>query len=182
MKGAAIVALAALTCAAPAQAQIMDANLARIAHGECVVQGVAISPEFLQVATDIVDMTDHIGRMTTALQMAATGAMVDRVQQSPPIDDPTARRFEAAVLDELAAHIDVFVKAEACVYAQHYTADELHQLRDFYRTPLGQKLISQAPDIMADFVGVGIELHRTDLVAHAVDAARAKLRAEGVKL
>lgn len=35
----------------------------------------------------------------------------------------------------------------ADIYAKYYTLDELHQLCDFYKTPLGEKMIRYNPEI-----------------------------------
>jgi hypothetical protein len=38
----------------------------------------------------------------------------------------------------------------ADMYSAHFTVDEIHQIRDFYRTPVGQKLVTLQPQLMQE--------------------------------
>ncbi|HEY4985610.1 MAG TPA: DUF2059 domain-containing protein, partial [Bradyrhizobium sp.] len=57
--------------------------------------------------------------------------------------------------NELLKGEDDLMAVSACIYAQHYTGDELRQLKAFYGTPLGQKLISEGPAVLKDSIAVG---------------------------
>ena len=41
------------------------------------------------------------------------------------------------------------------VYEHHFSSEELRQLISFYQTPIGQKMISESPDLMQESMQAG---------------------------
>ena len=68
------------------------------------------------------------------------------------VDDATItdlrQEFERIELESLGE----LMKDGPAVYARHFTAPELRDLVTFYRTPLGQKMQRELPQVMAEFV------------------------------
>lgn len=55
-----------------------------------------------------------------------------------------------AMMRKLMPAYDEMSAFQARMFAKHYTVAELKQLRDFYRSPLGQKSIRIMPEVMKD--------------------------------
>jgi hypothetical protein len=85
------------------------------------------------------------------------------------------------ILAQATARMDEFVEAIAGVYAQHFTADELRKLTQFYKEPVGQKFIQLMPQIMQDSMTVGQKFGES-LAADMRDKMMEKLREKGHKL
>jgi hypothetical protein len=56
------------------------------------------------------------------------------------------------VMDSVMSY-DEMMQWSAEIYAKRFTLDEIHGLRDFYHSPLGQKMVRQMPEIMTDVMG-----------------------------
>jgi hypothetical protein len=70
------------------------------------------------------------------------------------------------------------------LYEKHYTADEIVELTEFYRTPLGKKTLAAMPSIMADAMQVAMPAIEKEMpafqqkVAEIVEKHRAPLEEE----
>ena len=79
------------------------------------------------------------------------------------------------------AHLDAYTDKVAGVYARHFTAEELRNIVNFYRTSTGQKFVQKQPEILQEIFGVA----QTFGQAIAADAQRLmteELRKRGHKL
>lgn len=63
----------------------------------------------------------------------------------PPEEIEKLKRTMLAVVT-----YDEMVRSEAEIYSSHFTVDEIHQMRDFYRTPVGEKFTRLLPVIMQE--------------------------------
>ena len=63
---------------------------------------------------------------------------------------PVIREFSSEVTDELMSQLtDESLKVDiAAIYADVFTTEELQGIIDFYRSPLGGKMIERMPDLM----------------------------------
>lgn len=126
MKRFLVVLAFLLACALPAAAQTTsNPSPARIrAAGELV---------------DVMDMEKNLKETTDAL-------LAQQKEQNPVLAqfDDIMRDFMEKALDwdELR---DDYVR----MYAQIYNEQELRQLREFYQTPLGQRLLATLPEVAA---------------------------------
>ncbi len=70
--------------------------------------------------------------------------------QIPPEGEEIAQRYMAE-MGKLISDEMQWSKIEEdviSIYTRVFTADELNQLTEFYRTPLGQKLLEKMPEVM----------------------------------
>jgi hypothetical protein len=55
----------------------------------------------------------------------------------------------------METRLQVFVDECAKIYARRFTAEELRQVTDFYRTPTGEKFIREQPEVMKESMILG---------------------------
>lgn len=69
----------------------------------------------------------------------------------------TVTQIPAKFWDEVLKEIDSdkFVELLIPVYDKHFSSDEIEGLIAFYETPLGKKLISSLPQILAEAAAIG---------------------------
>jgi hypothetical protein len=82
------------------------------------------------------------------------------------------------VVTAAKARIGEVVDAIAVVYAQHFSVDELKQISEFYKTPIGQKFLAQMPAITRDSLAVGQKFGQS-LAADLRDRMTKELRKKG---
>lgn len=123
MKRILLTLVLTLLCAAPALAQTP-------------------SPARMQAAAQLVDVMD----MEKNLRETTDALIEQQMEQNPVM-----AQFEDIMRDFMARALnwselrDDYVR----MYAEVYTESELRQLRDLYRTPLGQRLLSTLPTVAA---------------------------------
>jgi len=59
------------------------------------------------------------------------------------------------LLQGVLARTDTFVDGLAIVYARNLTIDEMKQLADFYRSPVGQTFLKKMPVIVQESMALG---------------------------
>ena len=69
----------------------------------------------------------------------------------------------------------------ACVAARHYTLAELQQLRAFYMSDTGQKMLKESPEVTKETMAIGMAWGSAAGKA-AAEHALARLRSNGVKI
>jgi uncharacterized protein len=90
-------------------------------------------------------------RMISQMMDGATRQMRAQVQSQgntlPPDFDAKMKRVVNSVMS-----YEEMMHWSADVYAKRFTLAEIKELRNFYHTPLGQKITRQMPDIMNDIM------------------------------
>jgi uncharacterized protein len=77
----------------------------------------------------------------------------------------------------MESHYDEFADMVATVYAANFSAQELHEITAFYRTPTGQKLPERLPAIAQQNITLGQAWGAKigeDLKKRMIDAMRKK--------
>lgn len=126
MKRFLVVLALLLACALPAAAQTTaNPSQARISAAEELV--------------DVMDMEKNLRETTDAL-------LAQQKEQNPALAqfDDIMRDFMEKALDWDELRDDYVL-----MYAQIYNEQELRQLRAFYQTPLGQRLLATLPEVAA---------------------------------
>jgi hypothetical protein len=143
MRFTALIALA-FAAASPARAQTPP---------------VAPSPETLAAARELIQVihaTDQFKIILPALFQNLKAAIV---QNRPEVEKaydtmiPIFNQKAAQRLDELTA-------AMATIYANNFTADEIHDITAFFRSPTGQKFIQRQPNVLQQSMAVGQQFGR----------------------
>lgn len=81
--------------------------------------------------------------------------------QRQKLDSNDQKKFDEYTEAARAVTLDLspeFTEKVALVYAKHFSADELDGLIDFYKSPIGQKMITKMPELTADSMQIGMEI------------------------
>jgi hypothetical protein len=159
-------------------------DLGQIAAGQCVVDGKPVGTKALDAAIDIVNVVEQRGEgmSPAALGMLAINQETLERLANPNLNQETLRVYGDTVKEELKNNLPVIVKSEARIYTEHYSRAELEQLRSFYRSPLGRKVVAETIPITSETVELGLALTHSNIGAATAERARKKLRAQGVKI
>ena len=113
-----------------------------------------VSPEALAAAKELMvasKMTDQLKLLLPAVTQQVRTVIVAANPRAQQDFDAFAPVLQAA----MEARLQAFVDEGAKIYARHFTAEELRQVRDFYRTPAGEKFLRQQPEVMKESMALG---------------------------
>ena len=139
----------------------------------------APSAEALQAANELFSIlsTDMIGQLTAQMTKMIWPKLEQQARASK-IDDATIAELHQQFTQMQTENIADIVKEAAPIYARHFTADELHQLTAFYRSPVGVKAMHELPQVMGEFVAT-ITPRMQNLQTQAVEGFNKILRDHG---
>jgi uncharacterized protein len=112
------------------------------------------SPDSLAAAKELVttmNLVEQFKAMMPALMKTLKPAIV---QGRSEVD----RDYDAMtpiLLEGFQARLGELTEAVAIVYSSNFTADDLHALTAFYKTPTGQKFLQKTPIIMQQTMTAG---------------------------
>jgi len=112
------------------------------------------SPEALAAAKELMTvskMTDQLKQILPAVTQQVRTLIVAAHPRAQQDFDAFAPVLQAA----METRLQTFVDEGAKIYARHFTAEELRQVRDFYRTPTGQKFIREQPEVLKESMALG---------------------------
>jgi len=91
--------------------------------------------------------------------------MINQATQGLVLRQPKLKSVEGEIKAFYTKYIgwDVIKDKMAAIYAKHYTVKELGELKDFYKSEVGQKSIKLMPQIMLE----GKKLGASSVMAHA---------------
>ncbi len=136
----------------------------------------AQSPDALAAAHSLVVTMKLPDQYKALLQTILLGIKPALVQDRPEIE----RDYEAMsaqVTETYAPYAAAMADRVASLYADTFTADELHQIEAFYRTATGQKLLEKAPALVRERDAVVQDISRKaadELKARLTEALRQK--------
>ncbi|MGN7610765.1 DUF2059 domain-containing protein [Magnetococcales bacterium HHB-1] len=111
--------------------------------------------------------------------------MIVMLKKTHPDADPKAftvvQNEVSALLTEELHPQGNFMKSLYPLYHKYFTADELKWLNQFYKTPLGKKIISQMPQLMQESMAISRRWSQ-NLMPKLQKRIKAGLKAEGIKL
>ncbi len=120
--------------------------------GEAARQNRADQQARRQAVLDLVQQTmprEMFDRMMTQMLDGATRQMEMQMQsQGTALPADFSAKMKRVVNSVMT--YDEMLQWSAEIYGRRFTLDEINQLRNFYRTPLGQKITREMPDIMND--------------------------------
>jgi hypothetical protein len=133
-------ALLALTLSFGAHAQA-EPDAARLSLATEIARAASTEADYRQALDSTMPV---VRQMFAASVPGATTEQLDEVV--------------VVMTDILMSTYDDVLAAMANSYAQRFTEAELVELRDFYRTELGQKMIGEMPEIMQEMASLGEQL------------------------
>ena len=101
----------------------------------------------MTLAREIMELTDSAGLARQTVQASRT-IFMQQLRQSGRYDEPGAARMWDLFAEEFGAAIPGMVDDIAGAYAAALSEEELRDLRDFYRTPSGQAVARNLPDLV----------------------------------
>jgi hypothetical protein len=145
-----------------------------------VARAQAPSPDALAAAKELIE-TMHLNDQYKAVLPAIMKNLRAAIVQGRPEVD---RQYDALVpvmTEAFQARVSEMSEAAAIVYARNFSADELHSLNEFYRTPAGQKLLQKFPAVAQELLSAGAKFGQS--VGHDVQQLMTdELRKRGVNL
>jgi hypothetical protein len=112
------------------------------------------SPEAIAAAKELMTvskMTDQLKQILPAIIQQIRTIIVTANPRAEKDFDAVATVMQAAMETRLQAFVDEGAK----IYARHFTAEELRQVRDFYKSPTGEKFIREQPEVMKESMALG---------------------------
>jgi hypothetical protein len=158
-------ALAVAALAGPAHAQAQQAQ-PPLAQPQPTAASVAMAKEILSLRAT----TTVLGPVVSGVIEQARGMF----EQQNPALGKDLREVAAKLRKELDPKRDEIVSVFVRTYAQHFTETELKDLLNFYKTPLGKKVLTEEPLAIEDGLkaaqfwadqlsGTVIEMYRTEM-------------------
>jgi hypothetical protein len=124
-----------------------------------VAQAQTPAPEAMAAARSLVTTLKLSDQYKALLPVILLGLKPSLVQDRPEIE----RDFDAmipAIADAYTPYYNAMVDSIATVYANTFSVGELHQIEDFYRQPVGQKLLEKSLALRQQSVQIGEEASR----------------------
>ncbi len=107
-------------------------------------------------------LMEKIGMVALSRQILAANMV--QMQKVLETANPGKAEEVAKVMPRFAQEFDRrvpgLVDLMARVYALHFTANELSEINAFYDRPVGQKLVKQQPQMIAEFQAIGAAFGR----------------------
>ena len=139
----------------------------------------ASSPEALQAANELFSiLSPDLMKQLMAQIDTMLWPMMEQKARAEKIDDATIAELRQEVERTQMQNLAEIMKAAPPIYARHFSVDELHQLTDFYRSPIGAKALRELPQVMGEFVAV-VAPRLQDMQQQAMDGFNRILRAHG---
>ncbi len=105
------------------------------------------------------DLAEATGVETQTAQMLGLmrGQMVQIIQRAAPSQSPAqvAQTVDEVLLPGFRARLGELKDIIVEIYAENYSLDDMKELRAFYATPLGQRLLKVGPVIGAQSFAAG---------------------------
>ncbi|MDF2766718.1 MAG: hypothetical protein K0S81_3713 [Rhodospirillales bacterium] len=115
----------------------------------------SFDPERLAVAREIIEASGA-NALTEQVLRSVSAQIATLIQQyNPERGAAVADIIDAVVLPEASRRIPEATEAMARLYAERFTAEELQDVVDFYRTPTGRKLVALSPELFVEAQRVG---------------------------
>lgn len=134
----------------------------------------------MQVARELVQVNGEANSFVGVMQNLVDGAALAFVQTNPDLA-PQLRDVAIALRPEFEKRQSEIVDMLATAYANHFSEDELKQALAFYKSPVGQKLVSDRPAIVQQAVQ-SIQQWGVKVNGEAMERVRTEMKKRGYDL
>ncbi len=121
---------------------------------------------------DILHLLDLMGTKTAIARMGPT--LMAQMEQFSHDDASSAQqhRLMQDTMARMQARIDsgAFEDLYVTIYDKYFTADDIHQLIQFYESPIGRKLVDKQADITRDALAGSIQWIQDEAAAIKADS------------
>ena len=104
---------------------------------------------------------------------------IRKANASIPAD--VMKEFEADAIDEFRKAVPDIVEPMIEIYDGAFSGEEIKELLQFYRSPIGQKVITQMPQLLQKSMTLG-QSWGQQVAKRVVDRISAKAKEKGIKL
>jgi len=139
-----------------------------------------VDPERLALAQKILEETHTQDNILAMIDTMLPTIVAGFRRQSPNLSEDTYKMVGQMLADEMRKELPPFVQANAQIYANHFTLDDLKALDTFYQSPAGQKLVSETPKIFRETLPLG-RIWGREAAQAAMQRVMEQLHAKGVK-
>ncbi|MEI9931070.1 MAG: DUF2059 domain-containing protein [Rhizomicrobium sp.] len=162
-------------------AEVADDQMPPQAKAACLVNGAPVDPATLSAALDLQNATGSQKRMLAMIDLMMPPILEMIKQSNQEISQEALDAFKNAFRAEMMTGLPEVMNEIACVTARHYTLAELQQIKAFYGTAIGKKLLKETPEVMTESAAIGMAWGSE---AGKAAAARVieRLRLKGVKI
>ena len=114
----------------------------------------APSPEAVAAARELVSVM-RLDEQMKAIMPTVLLSMKSALSRGNPLIERDYDAALPAILDAINARMKDFIELQAAIYARNFSPDELKELTEFYRQPIGQKLVNRTPEIARQSMAAG---------------------------
>jgi len=107
-----------------------------------------VDPKNLAIAKELIQSFDMNSLMQGVFGAITRTLMPMILRDNPNQLQQVQKIAMEAVQKSFMAHMDELANNKAIIYAQMYSYDELVQLKAFYQSPVGQKMLKTMPEMM----------------------------------
>ena len=128
--------------------------------------------------TEAAKMGEQMGMaIFNSVMAGATQKNPEVPQRALEIVQQTAAEVFGSMMDDQEKLLDEFVP----IYERHFSLADIQAMNDFYRTPVGRKMVEAMPSTVAEGAAVGQRLAE-GLMPRFVETLNARLTAEGLSI
>jgi hypothetical protein len=140
----------------------------------------AYDPAAVEAATNYAKSFDMVGGFAKNAPKMAEGMTKALKEKNPGITDDQVKDFvETFEHVALVDNADVINHAVVLALLESFSAEEIIALDKFYSTPVGQGILKKFPTVTQK-LGEARRLMPTEIMPKAMEAAKAKLKADGL--
>jgi uncharacterized protein len=114
----------------------------------------APSPEALMAAKEFIvasKMADQINNMLPHIMQT----LKPLVTKGNPLAERDFDALMPTMMNVMNTHLETYLEMVAPIYARHFSADEIRQVTNFYRSPTGQKFLQKQPQLLQETFALG---------------------------
>jgi len=101
----------------------------------------------MATAKELVKVTGATALFTPLIAGVVEQAKIVFLQQNPALSNDL-NEIAAQIRDELAPRFSQLTDEVARLYASHFTEQDLKQILAFYKSPVGQKMLKEQPQVV----------------------------------
>ena len=106
------------------------------------------SSQQLQAVHELFEVMHYDRQMHQVIGAMMPGLLDAEMRRYRDLTPEQRQAITDSVMDAMTTYEPRMIDAVTVVYAQTFTLDELHGIRDFYTTPVGQALLERMPGTM----------------------------------
>lgn len=150
---------------------------ALVAAGLAPAAAQSIDPAKRDAIRELIEITQVEQMTEQMLGMFNERVMPMLVAANPGKEDVLSTILQEELGETFREMTPEIVTLSATVWAKHFETGEIEELVDFYKTPLGRKLIDKQPVIMRESMQAGLKLGE-QVAALAMEHVKQRLIAE----